>query len=703
MGYTELETRVQKAQGAAAELLSRIPKRNEQTTLVSKDIVEEIVRKAIETSNTGKGAALVVKKELFLYLMRNSPATALEIEREWYKRKGISFSDNEFNNIALNTKQTFIGPGGVIDQKAAELAYREASVELRKLASLRTKPKPEKIQKEQKPQQEKEESIVKIISNPYLIISKVEQKGKEIARKAPQIISKKEQELDEQIVRTIPKEYKNAVEFYMRQLRDEHATLEQQELFLKFVQNSKNDSNKIPVSFSIIGYTINVPAPIGYLFAYINKRDFNPQMLELLPAIAQLTMEGNKYLNRYGRFEICLKFAELAAKKKEGLDKENVQKLMKETVGICDKILSGGRLDAFYLHQLSNLVGKMNDTEQLQKFLLPALDYVSKKSFLTKEEMVAVLHNYFGKKLDDAKVKEFEEKIREIEDKFIKVVNNETIKRNYDKADELVRKLNIKRDGETVVNFAYAIAVLGERKTAELHGKNGIIYFARYSPKMLEEAYANLDQKRKSDKPILVIAYNKNDWNGAFYAGVGTNMQDLTKNYKVIIYEVEGEQRFYEKLLYTNLNYGKINTIIIGGHGSSDRIQMGLPTDEGSIDLGDKINLSMVSDIFDRKGGRPKVILVSCSTGKDENAIGGLISRTWGADLEAPKIPANIKRFNLAMNGEIKSVTYEFSSSARFLGGKEMKANWLENALSSYGGLITESYVSVKEKIAGTD
>ncbi len=696
MAYSGLEVGKESAQKAAEELLARVPKRSVQIITLSTDVVDQIVKKATETAKTERGASLIVKKELFLYLMRNSPSAALEVEREWYKKKGVSFSDKEFNSITLGTKQTFVGANGIFDQKASELAYREASVELRKLSVLRTKPKSDKIQRERKLEGETKQDIVGIISNPYLIISKLEQKVKEFARRAPQVISERERELNEKIVQTIPKQYQQSVQLGMDILRKRGGTLEQQELYLKFVQSSKTDQKQITVKGSFIA------APIAYIINYIEKKDFNPKMLELLPAIEQTVSAGSSYINIYNKLEICLKFAELAVKKANNLDNEHTQKIMRETVILCDRIISQGELGVEYLHDLSNIVGKMGTIRQLQKFLLPALDYISKKEFMPKEEMISLLFDYFGKKLDGAKVEEFKYKVQSIEEKFGGVLKNKLVIANYGKADYLVRKLKIKRDWETIVNFAYAVSILGEQKTQELHNKNGIVYFARYSPKMLEETYANLDPKRKTDKPILVVAYNKNDWNGAFYEGVNTNMQDLTKHYKLIIYEVNGEQRFYEKLLYTRINYGKINTLIIGGHGEPGMIQMGDPTPEQSIDLGDSVNLSMVYDVFDRKDTRPKVILVSCSTGKNEGAIGGLLSKVWGADLEAPKIPTNIKRFDLAADGKIEKVVYGFSSErARFVSGKQMKANFLEDALSFYESVRDNAYASIKQTISG--
>ena len=159
-------------------------------------------------------------------------------------------------------------------------------------------------------------------------------------------------------------------------------------------------------------------------------------------------------------FKIC----RTSVKKANNLDNEHTQKIMRETVILCDRIISQGGLGVEYLHDLSNLVGKMGTIRQLQKFLLPALDYISKKEFMPKEEMISLLFDYFGKKLDGAKVEEFKYKVQSIEEKFGGVLKNKLVIANYGKADYLVRKLKIKRDWETIVNFAYAVSILGEQK-----------------------------------------------------------------------------------------------------------------------------------------------------------------------------------------------------------------------------------------------
>ncbi|MBI5051338.1 hypothetical protein HZC08_01125, partial [Candidatus Micrarchaeota archaeon] len=87
----------------------------------------------------------------------------------------------------------------------------------------------------------------------------------------------------------------------------------------------------------------------------------------------------------------------------------------------------------------------------------------------------------------------------------------------FDEARELTKELGIKNaDIVTILNFAYGLEVIGREKVLELNYNLGIEYFARYDKEMLLEIGANLDTKRKAGMPLMVVYFNKNDWNGAF-------------------------------------------------------------------------------------------------------------------------------------------------------------------------------------------
>ena len=101
--------------------------------------------------------------------------------------------------------------------------------------------------------------------------------------------------------------------------------------------------------------------------------------------------------------------------------------------------------------------------------------------------------------------------------------------------------------------------------------------------------------------------------------------------------------------------YGRISTLVVGGHGEAGAIQLGDASETGRIDLSDHDELLALRDKF---ASRPLIILVSCSTGESEKAIGAEISRDLGAELYAPTVPSSGTTYNLRPDGTISSVTY---------------------------------------------
>ena len=229
-------------------------------------------------------------------------------------------------------------------------------------------------------------------------------------------------------------------------------------------------------------------------------------------------------------------------------------------------------------------------------------------------------------------------------------------------ADRLIRPP--RNDPMLYANMAYAIDEIGEEKTARLHAAYGIENFFRYSDDMLKTLVKNLDPANDRDKPLLLVAFNKNDWNGAFYTE-GRRLDALRKHYRVIIREMDSEDGFYDAAKTVSANYGRIDTLIIGGHGSPDSIRMGENDEKGKLDLTDETELASLRSMFKP---RPTVVLVSCSTGKDEKAIGGLMSRVWNARLFAPRDPANVSEYSFDSEGQL-NVTYT-TGGAIFSGGR---------------------------------
>ncbi len=225
----------------------------------------------------------------------------------------------------------------------------------------------------------------------------------------------------------------------------------------------------------------------------------------------------------------------------------------------------------------------------------------------------------------------------------------------YERASALMAGLGITRDDASArLNFAYAIAAIGPQKTAALYRSLGIEYFMRYSREMLEMSYDTLEQARP-ERPLLVVAFNKNDHNGAFYRE-GLLLDPLLRAYRPLVFETDSEDGLYSRIGEIAGRFGRISTLVIGGHGEAGAIQLGDMSEKGRIDLGDYDELVALRDFF---ASRPLIILVSCSTGESDRSIGASLSRALDAYLYAPVTPSARTTYNLDGSGYITSVSYD--------------------------------------------
>lgn len=252
---------------------------------------------------------------------------------------------------------------------------------------------------------------------------------------------------------------------------------------------------------------------------------------------------------------------------------------------------------------------------------------------------------------------------RAIKDRDASIVD---IINNYDEAEkvmELLAKRKVARGLASVaelvfgpgiqLNFAYAVTTIGKEKAMELYEQRGIEYFFRYSKETLEEMNSNLKKSKKEirKKPVALVLYNKYDHNGAFYHEP-RHFESLFRGYSVLIVEVGSEKEFVERFEEIGKKYGPIELVDIGGHGTAGSIQLGR---REYIDITDrkllqKLKQYLVAD--------PTVVLESCSTGKDENSVGALISEVWGAHAIAPEVPTSLPRFSVDEIGRLIGTKY---------------------------------------------
>ncbi len=233
------------------------------------------------------------------------------------------------------------------------------------------------------------------------------------------------------------------------------------------------------------------------------------------------------------------------------------------------------------------------------------------------------------------------------------------IPENYPKSRKLAATLKIKDpDAVTYLNLAYGIAAIGEERTAALYKGMGMEFFLRYPKSALLQAYENMEKKEMSEKPILLVVFNKNDWNGHFYRE-GMALGPLAKHYKLLIAEADSEDAFYSRMKSTARDYGRIDTLILAGHGAKNSVQLGGSDEKGEIDLTDGDELAAVKDTLIE---HPEVVLASCSTGEDDKSIGKLIADEWDAKVFAPIKAITKTEYNLDEDGKLVSVSYDVES-----------------------------------------
>ncbi len=233
------------------------------------------------------------------------------------------------------------------------------------------------------------------------------------------------------------------------------------------------------------------------------------------------------------------------------------------------------------------------------------------------------------------------------------------IPQNYAKSRKLAASLGIKDpDAVTYLNLSYGIAAIGEERTAALHRTMGMEFFLRYPKSALMEAYENMSATGASEKPVLLVVFNKNDWNGHFYRE-GAALVPLAKHYNMLIAEADSEDSLYLRLKSASKDYGKIDTLILAGHGARNSVQLGASDEKGEIDLTDGAELAAVMDAF---VAHPTVVLASCSTGEDDKSIAKLIADEWDALVFAPVKAITKTDYNLDSDGKLVSVSYDVES-----------------------------------------
>lgn len=257
----------------------------------------------------------------------------------------------------------------------------------------------------------------------------------------------------------------------------------------------------------------------------------------------------------------------------------------------------------------------------------------------------------------------------------------------YHEGEELAKKcVGAYNDPVVWLNFSYAITVLGRERTLALHRATGMIYFARYSRKTLEEVSANLDPNYRPGRPPFLVYVNRatvkparygtsylhttdSDGNGSFYR-IDDTFEPLFTYYRVVVIESDKDVPDLEKVKALAEGFGNIHGITIGAHGNPDGIQMGSThSEEHHITRADMAKWETLKPYF---VDSPLIIFKSCSTARTENAIAGDFSRMWSqGETYGPIIDSGSLYFILDEIGKIIDVKYNVSRRKLIAGRTE--------------------------------
>lgn len=187
-------------------------------------------------------------------------------------------------------------------------------------------------------------------------------------------------------------------------------------------------------------------------------------------------------------------------------------------------------------------------------------------------------------------------------------------------------------DAENETNVAYGARILGEENMFKLMKKRNIRFFNRFEPEDLERQMYQVDKnyvpkfitreelEASSKKPVLLIIFNQDDWNGAFYYnGIDT----LSEKFNVVVYETNSKKRLVGIAKETANEFGKPKHLVLEFHGWGKGFLLGKKAISGNeLTVKDKEIFREMKEYVDN----PTVVMSSCSTGENEESVGAMIA-----------------------------------------------------------------------------
>ncbi len=187
-----------------------------------------------------------------------------------------------------------------------------------------------------------------------------------------------------------------------------------------------------------------------------------------------------------------------------------------------------------------------------------------------------------------------------------------------------------------------------DQKKVQFIKEYNLSFLSSYPINVLENMYNNYHQ---SSKPKALYIFTKSDWNDAFQKNSHL-YENVIKSRDIYVSEESADtavikriQSFAEK----NKDQEMRPFIVLGGHGSTDRIELSaLPGEASYIDMSDGLKLSRIKHLT--KG--MTIVLQSCSTGRGQNNIAQLLADSLDVMVVAPDADTNISGFEFTESGE---------------------------------------------------
>lgn len=156
-------------------------------------------------------------------------------------------------------------------------------------------------------------------------------------------------------------------------------------------------------------------------------------------------------------------------------------------------------------------------------------------------------------------------------------------------------------------------------------------------------------------RPVALLLYNKDDWNGAF---AGRVIDDIAADgrFHVVYREIDSDDDVESALQ----EFGPVHTLVLAGHGSKTSLQLGHADSEGMGNYVDTDDYDRCDEELERKFFIPggQILLYACSNGEGGSEDDNLHrTMTWTfphVSVYSSPLPSNIRELSFDADKHLK-------------------------------------------------